>query len=174
MASEPRGAAYWAKSLACASTACVIADTVCLPLDFVKVRMQLQNELLPPSAPRLSVLAMTKQIYQSEGIAAFYTGLYVRQFLTAVISLCLLAQSDCSPRPHPIATPLHQACGHAAAGSLWRPLLCELPSGAGRPERWRRSGRCTVQRSNWCWRSLRRSRECARQPDRRLQSPPAS
>jgi hypothetical protein len=46
--------------------------------------MQLQNELLPPSAPRLSVLAMTMQIYQSEGAAAFYTGLPVAMLRQAV------------------------------------------------------------------------------------------
>ena len=37
---------------ACTSTACVLADSACLPADFLKVRLQLQNELLPPSAPR--------------------------------------------------------------------------------------------------------------------------
>ena len=60
--------------LACASTACCLADALCLPLDFLKVRMQLQNELLPPTEPRLGVVAMALQISRSEGLGAFYAG----------------------------------------------------------------------------------------------------
>lgn len=62
------------KTLSCSSAACAIADTICLPFDFVKVRMQLQNELMPPDAPKLNVLQMSGQIYRTEGVSAFYTG----------------------------------------------------------------------------------------------------
>ena len=60
---------------ACTSTACVLADSACLPADFLKVRLQLQNELLPPSAPRLGVVAMARTILQKEGVLAFWSGL---------------------------------------------------------------------------------------------------
>ena len=60
--------------LACASTACCLADAFCLPLDLLKVRMQLQNEMLPPTEPRLGVVAMALQISRSEGLGAFYAG----------------------------------------------------------------------------------------------------
>ena len=33
------------KTLACTSTSCCVADGLCLPLDFIKTRMQLQNEV---------------------------------------------------------------------------------------------------------------------------------
>ena len=68
---------HHAASLGCASTACVVADTMCLPLDFVKVRMQLQNELLPANAPKasqLGVISMVRQIMRTEGPLAFYDG----------------------------------------------------------------------------------------------------
>lgn len=60
---------------ACTSTACVLADSACLPADLLKVRLQLQNELLPASAPRLGVVAMARQIIKSEGALAFWSGL---------------------------------------------------------------------------------------------------
>ena len=41
--------------LCCTSTSCCVADALCLPLDLVKTRMQLQNELAAASAPRLGV-----------------------------------------------------------------------------------------------------------------------
>lgn len=65
------------KQLACTSTSCSIADSLCLPLDFLKVRMQLQNELVSSGAPKLSVLEMTTTIARNEGLSAFYTGLPV-------------------------------------------------------------------------------------------------
>ena len=46
----------FAVHLACTSTSCCVADGLCLPFDFLKTRMQLQNELLPSSAPRLGPL----------------------------------------------------------------------------------------------------------------------
>ena len=65
------------KQLACTSTSCAVADSICLPFDFVKVRMQLQNELVPAGAPRLGVLAMTAHIWRTEGPSAYFTGLPV-------------------------------------------------------------------------------------------------
>ena len=51
--------------LACTSTSCCVADGLCLPLDFLKCRMQLQNELVTASAAaadRLSVRAMAAKV----------------------------------------------------------------------------------------------------------------
>lgn len=59
---------------ACTATSCCVADAMCLPLDFVKTRMQLQNEMLPASAPRLDVGRMGAQILRAEGVLAFYSG----------------------------------------------------------------------------------------------------
>lgn len=61
--------------LGCASTSCCVADALCLPMDMIKMRMQLQNELLPSSAPRLGVLAMSSKIFKTEGVTAFWAGL---------------------------------------------------------------------------------------------------
>jgi len=46
-----------------------------MPFDFLKTRLQLQNELMPPGAPRLGVLGMSMRVLRSEGILAFYDGL---------------------------------------------------------------------------------------------------
>lgn len=59
---------------ACTATSCCVADAMCLPLDFIKTRMQLQNEMLPASAPRLGVGGMGAHILRSEGMLAFYSG----------------------------------------------------------------------------------------------------
>lgn len=48
---------------------------MCLPLDFIKTRMQLQNELVASTAPRLGVVQMGAHIFRSEGVFAFYTGI---------------------------------------------------------------------------------------------------
>ena len=64
----------FAVHLACTSTSCCVADGLCLPFDFLKTRMQLQNELLPSSAPRLGPLSMAARILRAEGAAAFYAG----------------------------------------------------------------------------------------------------
>mmetsp|Transcript_899 Transcript_899/g.2539 ORF Transcript_899/g.2539 Transcript_899/m.2539 type:complete len:313 (+) Transcript_899:58-996(+) len=61
--------------LVCSSLSCVVADSLCLPMDTLKVRMQLQNELLPPSTPRLSFVGMSHQIFKGEGPFAFWAGL---------------------------------------------------------------------------------------------------
>lgn len=62
------------KTLLCTSTSCCVADGLCLPLDFLKTRMQLQNELVPKGAPKLGVASMTAQVARTEGLLAFYTG----------------------------------------------------------------------------------------------------
>jgi len=62
------------KTLACTSTSCCVADGLCLPLDFIKTRMQLQNELVPQGAPKLGVVSMTGSILRTEGPLAFYAG----------------------------------------------------------------------------------------------------
>ncbi|KAJ8609817.1 hypothetical protein CTAYLR_008113 [Chrysophaeum taylorii] len=61
--------------LACASTSCCVADAMCLPMDMIKMRMQLQNEMVPSSAPRLGVMAMSRRILRVEGAGAFWAGL---------------------------------------------------------------------------------------------------
>ena len=72
----PGSAAEFMGSLVCTATSCSVADSLCLPLDFLKVRMQLQNELMAPAgAPRLGVLPMAVHIVRTEGFTAFYTGL---------------------------------------------------------------------------------------------------
>ena len=75
MSSPGPSAADALKALACTATSCAVADTICLPLDFLKVRQQLQNELVPSSAPRMGMLPMAAQIWRNEGFAAFLTGL---------------------------------------------------------------------------------------------------
>lgn len=65
----------FAKSLACTATSCSVADSLCLPLDMLKVRMQLQNELAPPGVPRLGLAAMAVHVARTEGVGAFYVGL---------------------------------------------------------------------------------------------------
>ena len=59
----------------CTATSCVVADAVCLLSDLVKARLQLQNELLPASAPRLGVIAMArpKQALDEDDDAAHET-----------------------------------------------------------------------------------------------------
>ena len=63
--------------LACTSASCCAADAVCLPFDLLKVRMQLQNELLPARAApdRLGVAAMAARVWRTEGAAGFFAGL---------------------------------------------------------------------------------------------------
>ena len=57
----------FAVHLACTSTSCCVADGLCLPFDFLKTRMQLLNELLPSSAPRLGPLSMAARILPRRG-----------------------------------------------------------------------------------------------------------
>ena len=61
--------------LGCASSACCIADGLCLPLDFLKTRMQLQNELVASGAPRLGVFSMAARVLRTEGVLTFFDGL---------------------------------------------------------------------------------------------------
>ena len=64
-------------SLACTSTSCCVADGLCLPLDFLKTRLQLQNELVKTSTAqqRLGPLGMVQNVLRTEGALAFYDGL---------------------------------------------------------------------------------------------------
>ncbi|KAL1503097.1 hypothetical protein AB1Y20_011160 [Prymnesium parvum] len=62
------------KTLVCTATSCCVADGLCLPLDFLKTRMQLQNELVPRGAPKLGVFAMSARVVRTEGLLAFYNG----------------------------------------------------------------------------------------------------
>lgn len=64
-----------ATSLACTSTSCCVADGLCLPLDFLKTRLQLQNELVSASAERLGPVGMAEKVARTEGALAFYDGL---------------------------------------------------------------------------------------------------
>lgn len=63
-----------AVSLACTSTSCCVADGLCLPLDFLKTRLQLQNELVGASAERLGPMSMVRKVMRTEGVLAFYAG----------------------------------------------------------------------------------------------------
>ncbi len=65
---------------ALAAVSAVVAESATFPIDFTKTRLQLQNELgksLAGSAPaeRLGMTRMFARIYQTEGLAAMYTGL---------------------------------------------------------------------------------------------------
>jgi hypothetical protein len=95
----------------CTSTSCCIADATCLPLDFIKTRMQLQNEMLPPSAPRFGVVGMGAQILRTEGFFAFYSGLtpaMLRQASYGGLSFGSypVLRDLISPTDDPKATPL--------------------------------------------------------------------
>ena len=61
--------------LMCTSVSCVVADSLCLPMDTIKVRLQLQNELLPLSSARLSFLDMSLKMVRMEGVFSFWAGL---------------------------------------------------------------------------------------------------
>lgn len=63
-----------AKMVACTATSCCVADGMCLPLDFLKTRLQLQNELVAASAEKLGPSQMVAQIARTEGVSAFYAG----------------------------------------------------------------------------------------------------
>lgn len=96
---------------ACTSTSCCVADAACLPLDFVKTRMQLQNELLPSSAPRLGVVGMARQVLRTEGPTAFYAGFTAAMLRQATYGgLCFgsypLLRDALSPSDDPLATPV--------------------------------------------------------------------
>ncbi|KAJ1621558.1 mitochondrial carrier domain-containing protein [Pavlovales sp. CCMP2436] len=93
------------------SASCCIADGLCLPLDFVKTRMQLQNEMLSSSAPRLGVVGMGSQILRTEGVLAFYSGFAAAMLRQATYGgLCFgsypLIRDAISPTGDPKSTPL--------------------------------------------------------------------
>ena len=96
---------------ACTATSCCVADAACLPLDVVKTRMQLQNEMLPSSAPRLGVLGMGAQILRHEGVLAFYSGFAAAMLRQASYGgLCFgaypLIRDALSPTSDAKATPM--------------------------------------------------------------------
>lgn len=112
------------RTLACTSTSCSVADSLCLPLDFVKVRMQLQNELMPPGAPRLSVVQMTAHIARTEGLATFYTGLpsaVLRQSSYGGLSFAAYPQLRDALSPQ----------ARASEAPLWARILAGGVAGAG-------------------------------------------
>jgi hypothetical protein len=93
------------------SASCCLADAACLPLDLLKTRMQLQNELLSSSAPRLGVVGMGSQILRTEGVLAFYSGFAAAMLRQATYGgLCFgsypLIRDAISPTDDPKATPL--------------------------------------------------------------------
>jgi hypothetical protein len=89
-------------SLACTSASCVMADTLCLPLDFVKVRMQLQGELAVAGPPRLSVVQMVVSVVRNEGVAAFFDGLPAAQLRQATYGgLCFASYPYIRDRLNP-------------------------------------------------------------------------
>ena len=63
------------RRLLCTSTSCVIADSLCLPCDLVKARLQLQNELLPASAPRVGAVETARRVVTAEGVGGLWAGL---------------------------------------------------------------------------------------------------
>lgn len=78
-----------ATRLACSSTSCCIADGLCLPMDMVKMRMQLQNELTPGKG--LSVVSMTRHVIRNEGFLSLWAGLNAaaaRQVTYGGLSFC--------------------------------------------------------------------------------------
>jgi solute carrier family 25 (mitochondrial uncoupling protein), member 27 len=64
---------------AVAAVACCAAESATIPLDFLRVRRQLENELGKggggTAAKPLGLIAMAKNVARTEGIGAFYTGL---------------------------------------------------------------------------------------------------
>ena len=61
--------------LACTSVSCCVADALCLPMETVKVRLQLQNELEPAWKPRRSFFGMATSVLRLEGPTGFFAGL---------------------------------------------------------------------------------------------------
>jgi len=116
-------AADFAIHLACGSTACCAADALCLPLDMIKVRMQLQNELLPPTATRLGVVAMSSRILKTEGWLAFYDGFaaaMMRQASYGGMSFVLYARARDVINPE----------GESATAPLWSRIAAGVVAGA--------------------------------------------
>ena len=115
----------FAVHLACTSTSCCVADGLCLPFDFLKTRMQLQNELLPSSAPRLGPLSMAARILRAEGAAAFYAG-----FPAAMLRQASYGGLCFASYPH-VRDALAGPQRDGAAVPLWSRVTAGALSGAG-------------------------------------------
>jgi len=115
----------FAMHLACTSTSCCVADGLCLPFDFLKTRMQLQNELLPAAAPRLGPLSMAARILRAEGVAAFYAG-----FPAAMLRQASYGGLCFASYPH-IRDALAGPQRDGAAVPLWSRVTAGALSGAG-------------------------------------------
>ncbi|KAH8076563.1 oxidative phosphorylation uncoupler [Aureococcus anophagefferens] len=106
---------------ACTSTSCVAADAVVLPMDFLKTRLQLQNELVPPSAPKLGPLSMAAKVARVEGPTAFWSGLPAAAARQASYGgLCFFAY------PY-----VRDALAGDAAAPLWAQISAGALSGGG-------------------------------------------
>ena len=107
---------------ACTSTSCVAADAVVLPMDFLKTRLQLQNELVPPSAPKLGPLSMAAKVARVEGPTAFWSGLPAAAARQASYGgLCFFA--------YPYVR--DALAGDAASAPLWAQISAGALSGGG-------------------------------------------
>ena len=113
----------FAKSLACTATSCSVADSLCLPLDMLKVRMQLQNELAPPGVPRLGFAAMAVHVARTEGVGAFYVGLPAAVMRQSTYGgLCFASYPVLRDALSPSAT--------AADAPLWARIVAGAVAGA--------------------------------------------
>jgi len=111
-------------SLACTSASCVMADTLCLPLDFVKVRMQLQGELASASALRLSVFQVVVGVVRNEGVTAFFDGLPAAQLRQASYGgLCFAS--------YPYMRDAFNPNQDARDAPLWSRIAAGVVSGGG-------------------------------------------
>lgn len=64
------------KNVAAAATAACIAEIATIPIDTVKVRLQIQNKVASGEAPKYNgFLGTAKTIAGEEGITALYNGL---------------------------------------------------------------------------------------------------
>lgn len=130
-------ASDWLKHFGCTATSCVVADTLCLPADLLKTRMQLQNELRS-SKFRVGVAEMTVQVYKAEGGApAFFRGLpaaVLRQTVYGGLSFALYPYirdglgNAASQRPGADASA--SAGATPAPVSATTPLWCKVVAGA--------------------------------------------
>lgn len=119
-ASSPsKNPAGFLPSLACTSASCVMADTLCLPFDFVKVRMQLQGELAVAGTPRLSAVQVVVSVLRNEGVTAFFDGLPAAQLRQATYGgLCFASYPYIRDRLNP------NRASHEA------PIWCRIVAGA--------------------------------------------
>mmetsp|Transcript_28024 Transcript_28024/g.90343 ORF Transcript_28024/g.90343 Transcript_28024/m.90343 type:complete len:304 (+) Transcript_28024:137-1048(+) len=86
MVESPRtlGGVELALRLGCTSVSCVLADAMCLPMDTVKVRLQLERS-------QRGVVGTSLRMARSEGLASFWSGLTpaaARQATYGGLSFC--------------------------------------------------------------------------------------